>query len=153
MDAALDLAFDNFVENTGAAGKAILSRTANQLASFLDNIKLDTNTWRKVERHRWNTEFRMFDYSADALAQDLAPPSAIGFLEDTFETQDLGFWECHWDSERLERYLRVLLPAFDEDVWTEDVRIVFSELEKAMGGTGAVRKLSWPVSLILATKT
>jgi hypothetical protein len=45
-----------------------------------------------------------------------------------------------------------MIPAFYEFVKDDVVEGMFKELGEAMGGEGAVRKITWPVVLVLATK-
>jgi hypothetical protein len=52
----------------------------------------------------------------------------------------------------LRRFVKATLPTFDENDQDERVEANYMELGEAVGGETAIRKITWPVVLILASK-
>ena len=148
----LDLSFAKIVKGGGPQHKAAMKRASDRMASFLDDVELNSDVWHDVERRKWNPKHPMLFYGPEACDFDITPSSAIGAEEKVAETQDAGFWERRWDVADVRRFVLASLPAANETILDERLDSKYRELEREMGGEGAVRKITWPVVLILASK-
>jgi trans-aconitate 3-methyltransferase len=153
LESILDLSFAKTIKGGGPRHRAGWKRATDRMASFLDDVELTSDVWQSVERRKWNAEFAMPFYSPEACDFEITPSSKIGSEEKVVETQDRGFWERQWDLAGVRRFVLANLPTFDEEN-NQDERVegTYEELEQAMGGEGAIRKITWPVVLILASK-
>ena len=152
LDSILDLSFSKSIKKTGPQAKAGWKRGTDRMASFLDDIELASDVWRDVQRRKWNPDHPMPFYGPEACDFEVVPSSAVAIGETVVEKQDTGFWERSWDLAGVRRFVVANLPGFDQQERDEGVEAKYEELEKAMGGEGAVRKISWPVVLILASR-
>lgn len=152
LESILDLSFSKAIKGSGPQYRAAFIRGTNRMASFLDDIELPSDVWRDVERRKWNPNHAMSFYGPAACDFEIEPSSAIGPEEKVVETQDPGFWERRWDLTGVKQFVLANLPSFDGVNEDEVVKSKYQELEQAMGGNGAVRKITWPVVLILASK-
>jgi hypothetical protein len=120
----------------------------------LDDVELKTDAWNHIERHKINPEFEMCFYGKEACDFEVNKVSKIGKEERILHVNDLSFWEKHWDVAGARRFITAILPpaAAVEETENESIEGLYKDLEKAMGGEGAVRKITWPVVLILASK-
>jgi len=96
----------------------------------------------------------MVFFGPDAYDFEVEKVSKIGKGEKIIDTKDLSFWEKQWDVAGVRKFVRAIMPPASVEEGVVDGRIedLYGELEEAMGGKGAVRKISWPVVLILASK-
>ena len=147
-----DLSFSKIIKKTGPQAKAGWKRATERMASFLDDIELEGEVWRDVQRRKWNADRPMPFYGPEACDFELEPSSAVAVGETVVTKQDTSFWESRWDLAGVRRFVMANLPGFDQEEVDESVEAKYEELGHAMGGEGAVRKISWPVVLILASK-
>lgn len=152
LESILDLSFSKVVKGGGTQHRAAMIRATNRMASFLDDVELHSDVWRDVERRKWNPEHAMSFYGPGACDFEITPSSAIAPEQKVVETRDAAFWEKEWDLTGVRQFVVANLPTFDEKALDELVLSKFRELGQAMGGEGAVRKITWPVVLILASK-
>ncbi|KAL8744212.1 MAG: hypothetical protein Q9190_003519 [Brigantiaea leucoxantha] len=153
LESILDLSFGKVIKKVeGPELRAGWKRATDRMASFLDDVDLRGDEWRDVERWKWNSEHAMPFYGPEACDFEITSSSAVGPEEKVIERQEAGFWERRWDLEGVKRFVQVNLPTFDEKSRDERVESKYQELEVAMGGEGAIRKITWPVVLILASK-
>ena len=122
------------------------------MASFLDDVELKGEVWRDVQRRKWNADHPMPFYGAKACDFEVEHSSAVASGETDVAKQDAGFWERRWDLAGVRRFLMANLPGFDQEKSDETVEAKYEDLGQEMGGEGAVKKISWPVVLILASK-
>lgn len=122
----------------------------DRMASFLDDVELSSDMWRGVERRKWNAKHAMPFYGPEACDFEITPSSAIGAEEKVVEMQEAGFWERQWNVAGVKRFVLANMPTFDQD--HQDVVNKYKELEQAMGGETAIRSITWPVVLTLASK-
>ena len=122
------------------------------MASFLDDVELKSDVWQDVQRWKWNADHPMPFYGPESCDFEIEPSSAVAVGETIVEKQDVGFWASSWDLAGVRRFVTAILPVFDQQERDERVEGWYEELGQAMGGEGAVRKISWPVVLILACK-
>jgi hypothetical protein len=115
---------------------------------------LKPEIWDHIERHKINPEFDMAIVTPNAYDFEVEKISKIGEEEKIINTKDLTFWERKWDVEGIRKFVRAILPpkADGEEIRDERIEELYGELEGAMGGKGALRKISWPVVLILASR-
>ncbi|RDW91709.1 hypothetical protein BP5796_02874 [Coleophoma crateriformis] len=152
LESILDMVYSTTVNGGGPQRKEAWKRATDRMASFLDDIELKDDTWQHVERRKWNSEYAMPFYGSDACDFEITLSSKIGPGEKEVKYKDLQFWERQWDLAGVRRFVQALLPAFDRNNNDDVVEGKYKELEEAMGGEGAVRKITWPVVLILASK-
>lgn len=148
----LDLSFSKIIKKTGPQAKAGWKRGTDRMASFLDDIELKSDVWQDVQRRKWNANHPMPFYGPEACDFAVEPSSAVAVGDTVVEKQDAGFWEKRWDLAGVRRFVMANLPGFDQAERAEGVEAKYEELGQAMGGEGAVRKISWPVVLILASR-
>jgi trans-aconitate 3-methyltransferase len=119
--------------------------------SFLDDVELKADTWNHIERHKINPEFDMCFYGKEVCDFEVDKVSKIGKEEKILQINDLSFWEKHWDVAGARRFVSAILPpvAAAKETENEIIESLYRDLDKEMGG---VRKVTWPVVLILASK-
>ena len=152
LDSILDLSFSKVIKGGGAQHKAAFKRATDRMASFLDDVEFGSEAWRDVERRKWNSQHPMSFYGPDACDFEIEPSSAIGPDEKVVEKQEASLWERRWNVEGVRRFVLANYPSFTEEMQDEIIARKYEELAKAMGGEDAVRKITWPVVLILASK-
>lgn len=152
LEAILDMSFSKIIKVLGPQAKVAWKRATDRMTSFLDDVELSGDMWRDVERRKWNPKHAMPFYGAGACNFEITPSTAVTADEKVIEKQDAGFWERKWDLAGVKRFVQVNLPTFDESNRDEMVESKYKELKHAMGGERAVRKITWPVVLILASK-
>ena len=152
LESILDLSFSKAIKGGGPQRKAGWKRATDRMASFLDDIELKSDVWRDVERRKWNAQHAMPFWGPEACDFEITPMSAVQAGEKVVEKQDASFWERRWDVGGVRGFVLANLPTFDAERQDERVESKYKELEQAMGGEGAIRKITWPVVLILASK-
>lgn len=91
-------------------------------------------------------------YGPEACNFEITPSSAVGPHEEVVEKEDASFWERRWDLDGVKRFVLAILPTADEKQQDERLTSKYTELKQAMGGETAIRKITWPLVLILASK-
>ncbi|KAJ7225621.1 S-adenosyl-L-methionine-dependent methyltransferase [Mycena pura] len=152
LESILNMLFSKIIKGGGPQHKTGWARATNRMTSFLDDIELKGDVWQDVERHKWNSEYAMPFYGPEACDFTITRSSKIGPDEKVVEKKDPEFWEKQWDLAGVKRFVLANLPTFEENNQDERVEGKYEELGQAMGGEGAVRKFTWPVVLILASK-
>ncbi|KAK8046010.1 hypothetical protein PG996_014074 [Apiospora saccharicola] len=154
---------------TAAAGKVIEAggpafregwkAAADVIASELDAVAFPSETWRDVERRKWNTASGggggVMEFHGDLPGIPIRRPSRVDpEREKTTHIRDETFWAERWDVGQVRDFVRALLPAAGQAQLDEDPELqgMFAELAEAMGGQGAKRQIGWPVVLLLATR-
>jgi hypothetical protein len=122
------------------------------MTSFLDDVELPASEWEDVRRYKWNTHLPMPFYGPGACNFEVTPSSVIAETEIVSMIDDLAIWERSWDVADARRFILANFPTFDEANEDDTVRELYKELETAMGGSRAKRKITWPVVLILGSK-
>jgi SAM-dependent methyltransferase len=138
----------------GTPGFALHARAAEALISSLDNIAVPSEDWEHVERHKWNCHDSILFNSKDGYDFEVEPVDRRTEGEKTVDVADSEFWAEEWDIERVEAYLDSVYPNYRKragDRYAE-LKDMIEELQEAMGGRDAKRKVTFPVSLILATR-
>ena len=124
------------------------------IASQLDDVAFPASVWKNVERRKWNTVGAKMEFN-DALPNapiDLS--SAVDpSREKVTELRDEKLWAEKWNVSEVGKFIEAILPTnhaeLDQD---PELRALFEELTKAMGGKDAKREIGWPVVLLLATR-
>ena len=130
------------------------ARSSEALVSRLDNIALPSDTWTNRQRHKWNSDMPFLFNNEAGYDFTLTPKSRLDAEEEIIEHTDRDFWVTEWDIARVTSYLDSNYPRNREKAGERyaEIQEMLNELEQAMGGEGAVRKISWPLVLLLATK-
>ncbi|KAF2201581.1 S-adenosyl-L-methionine-dependent methyltransferase [Delitschia confertaspora ATCC 74209] len=127
-------------------------RGVEALESWLDNIPIPAEQWTGVQRHKWNYHHPLLFNSHDGFDFEFSRVDRRGEGEKTIEMIDNSFWAEEWDVGQARTYLESVYPNIRMkagEKWTE-VEEMLKELNQAMGGER--RKVTFTVSLILATK-
>ncbi|GME52384.1 hypothetical protein MMC23_003731 [Neofusicoccum parvum] len=130
-------------------------RATGAMHSWLDSVAFPADVWERVERRKWNGSRTMDFYDLAECGVEVEPVSAVRDGEMVEEVEDPGFWQAEWTAGDVRRFIEVNLPKFWEgkdESRDEELEALYGELEKAMGGPDAKRKIGWPVVLLLATK-
>ncbi|KAJ8108147.1 hypothetical protein ONZ43_g6515 [Nemania bipapillata] len=131
-------------------------RSATTLHSWLDNIEIPTESWENVERRKWNYDYPLSfcgkaGYGFDVEKEDRTHPG-----ETKTQTIDRDFWAEEMGVDRLAAYLASVWPGYRSRPDTADrvakVDEMLQQLQVAMGGSDLQAKVTFPVTLILATK-
>jgi trans-aconitate 3-methyltransferase len=133
--------------------KVNTSRASICMHNWLDNVKLDSSSWENVRRHKWNPDYELSFYDPSlGGAMEVPKVSNIGPHEKYTQELDRGFWGENWGIEEVKTFVKCNLPAFGPWMGEQEYVELFAKLEGTMGGSGAKRRITWPVVLILATR-
>ena len=152
LNSILDLQFAKIIKKCPPQQKTSWERATNRMASWLDDIKLDSDVWRDIERRKWSNQHPMPFYGSEACDFEIVRSTSIAEGERTVEIQDATFWERQWDLAGVKRFVSANLPYFDELEVDDRVEALYKDLERAMDGEDQVRKITWPVVCMLASK-
>ncbi|KAI0147574.1 S-adenosyl-L-methionine-dependent methyltransferase [Xylariaceae sp. FL1272] len=131
-------------------------RSATTMHSWLDNIALPPQSWVNVERIKWNYHSPLsfcgqggYDFGLEAVDRTQPREKKKEFIEPSF-------WSREMNATEVEAYLSSVLPGYcdrpNSDTRLEEIHELIQTLQKVMGGEGLTRQVTFPVSLILATK-
>lgn len=130
---------------------ANVRKAMDTMVNWLDNIDLDPAIWSDVQRWKWNSDIPM-EFSH---AQDLGWPvnriSKIRKDEKVEQVPNRHMWSETWSIDDWKKFLKVNLPAFNGE-WDHQIQALWRDLETAMGGNTARRRVIWPVVCIVATR-
>jgi len=90
-------------------------------------------------------------YGPEACDFEITRSSAIGEEDKVVEKQEASFWERRWNLAGVKWIVLANMPTFNKDHQDGMVENKCKELELAMGGETAIRSITWPVILILAS--
>ena len=155
LDSIMDHSFAKAIKGGGPAKKAGWKRAADGMASWLDYIDFPLRDWENVRRMKWNPQMTMPFFGPDACDFDIEPVQNIGEKDEVSETEDLGFWKNEWDMAGVKEFVSASFPTSKDTKGMVDKVMddYFKDLTEAMGGEHEVRAFSWPVVLILATRS
>ncbi|GAP89892.1 putative DUF4243 and methyltransferase domain protein [Rosellinia necatrix] len=130
-------------------------RSAIALHSWLDNIELPKESWEHVERIKWNPDSPLsfcgpagYDFELEVVDRTRDGESKRVF--------DHDFWTREMSAEQVSGYLSSVLPGYRDRPNAAgplaEVDLLLQRLQEVMGGESATRKVTFPVSLILAKK-
>ncbi|QIW99250.1 hypothetical protein AMS68_004768 [Peltaster fructicola] len=136
----------------GTPGFPFHQRGAEALVSWLDNIAFPRDSWTRVQRYKWNSNVPLLFNSKDGYDFEFERVDRRQEGEVTKEFIDRSYWQDDWDIKRIAGYLASVYPNYQKKAGERYVEIekMLEELDVAMGKTE--RRVSFPVSLILATK-
>ena len=103
----------------------------------------------------WRIEStRMGFFTPDACDFEVEPVSNVNETEDVIEKEDREMWKRSWDIRGVKDFVNFSFPNVKEKVDAdEEVQKLLGLLAKAMGGESSARPYTWPVVLILATRS
>ncbi|MCJ1443233.1 MAG: hypothetical protein MMC23_003731 [Stictis urceolatum] len=153
-DRIATIVFGKIIRGLNPLQKAGWARTTVALKSWLDDIELLEDHWKRVERTKWNPDKVMSFYDDAACDFEAEPTSGLQACEKVVELVDRSFWAEEWDIEDVKKFLRVNLPKINEvnGEECEELDSLYRELEQAIGAPGSKIDVTWPVVLILAEK-
>lgn len=143
-----------FLPFAGAPGEPAHRRSADTLASYLDNIAVPPASWAHVERHKWNVDRPLIFNGRQGYDFDWNPVDRRAPGETNVELVNRNLWQQHWDISQVKAYLASNYPRHQERAGARysELEPMYAELEQAMGGPSVKSAISFPVVLILATK-
>jgi trans-aconitate 3-methyltransferase len=156
FDAIQDLAFTKVVVGGGPARKFGWKRAADGMDSWLDYLDLSSSGhWNNIVRRKWNSRRAKMGFFGPAACDfDIEPANNVGPTEEIIELEDSGMWKGSWDIEGVKEFVKFSFPNFREQVEADiNIMHLFDDLEVAMGGATAVRNYTWPVVLVLASRS
>jgi trans-aconitate 3-methyltransferase len=130
-------------------------RAAEAIASGLDSVAVPGEMWEGVERWKWNADRPMLFAGPKALDFEVRMVDRRAEGEVVREVEDREFWADEWDVQRVVDFLATIHPNWKDKAGEKDVSEVeglADDLRMAMGGEGVRWKVTFPVSLILATR-
>ena len=142
------------IQGSGPLRRWGYKRCADGMESWLDFVDFPTDTWKDVQRIKWNTHSTLPFFGKEACGWDIEPVSNVKEGENVIVKEDPDFWMNMWDLAALKAYFSVLFPGFREAIGEGDEEIdrLFKELGEVMGGDGVTRQFTWPCVLLLATR-
>lgn len=153
FDQIMDRNFKPIVSGGNEVRRKAWKKAAMGMHSWLDYVPFNPDEWYDVRRHKWNPHTFFSFFSRHATDFDVETKSSITDDERVSEERDPSFWLKEWDLDWVKRFVKASFPKPRElDKPDPGMDKLFEELGAAMGGQSAVRKFSWPVVLILATK-
>ncbi len=141
------------IRGSGPKRRWAFKRCADGMASWLDYVAFPADTWKDVQRFKWNTHGTLPFFGEEACGFGVEPVSNVAEGEKVVVQADPEFWVNEWDIAALKSYFAVLFPGFKEATGEADAETdpLFGELMEVMGGEGAVSRFTWPCVLLLAT--
>ena len=133
---------------------ARFQRCADAMASWLDFLAFPADTWRDVQRSKWNTYGMLPFFGEEACGFRAKRVSNVALGEQVVINEGPEFWLHEWCLEDLRRYFAVLFPGFREvgGEGDEVIEGLFERLGVEMGGAESRKKFTWPAALVLATR-
>lgn len=129
--------------------------STNAMVSWLENVPIDYEEhWANVKRYNWNRDREMCFFDEAACDFEWKVTSLIdNEKEERVETIDRTIFAKEWMVEDARGFVKANMPAFvqSEELWAS-LEPLIKELEQALGGPGRKVTVTWPVTLILATK-
>lgn len=124
------------------------------IAGQLDAVAFPQETWKDVQRLKWNMHVPMEFNDQEAMPDlPIETSSNVDYEnEKIVEIKDETFWAEPWDVTEVRNFIEAILPMNQSLLDEDEVQTALKELEKAMGGPGVKRAVSWPVVLLLAAK-
>ncbi|KAL9119055.1 MAG: hypothetical protein Q9187_004394 [Circinaria calcarea] len=155
FDFIMDRSFAKVIKGGGPERKAAWKKAADGMASWLDYLDFSTGQWELVQRWKWNSKSaKMGFFGPEACDFNIEPTSSIGETDEVIEKEDSEMWKGTWNVQGVKNFVKVSFPNFKEKVEADsEIERCFGKLTEAMGGEDAVRSYTWPVVLILATRS
>lgn len=139
------------IRGGGPKSTAGWKRATDMMASWFDNVAFPAESWENVERYKWNTDSTLVFYDKEACDFPIETSSMVTEDEKVSNSSDEDFWAEYWNLSEVRRFIEVNVPGIYVSDKDPEVEAWYEELELAMGGKEAKRKISWPVALLLAT--
>lgn len=140
------------IRGSGPKSSAGWKRATDMMTSWFDNVAFPAESWKDVQRYKWNTGAKLVFYDKEACGFPIEPSSVITEDEKVSEISDEDLWAEYWDLSEVRRFIEVNVPG----IYTKDkdskVEAWYDELGLAMGDKDAKRKIAWPVVSLLATR-
>ncbi|KAK3315158.1 S-adenosyl-L-methionine-dependent methyltransferase [Apodospora peruviana] len=163
LDAACDAAYERVATRVSqllwpikdTPAYPFYKRGSEALASYLDSVAVPAGEWAAIERHKWNCDRPLIFAAAEGYDFPIEPgEDRRGPGESTFDRVDRQFWSEEWDFDHAKTFVESIFPKYQTRLGTHAAEIdrLFAELERAMGGRGIKRKVTFPVVLILASR-
>ena len=125
------------------------------MLSSLDTISFAADTWKDVERHKWNNSVSLSFFDVEALGFKIPWASKVQAQEKVVvhEESEESPQDEMWTFDQLRKYITSLYPALQEILSTDGEIIgMLEELSRTVGGPGMKAEVKWPSVTILATK-
>jgi hypothetical protein len=125
--------------------RPLLGPTWSTIGNWLDDVAVPAGMWEDVRRVKWNSTYPL------GFSEDFKDglPSAVGEGEVVERVEDLTLWEKDVDYEWVRGFIDAQIPRRTSYL-TGEVEGLYEEMRGWM--EGKLRRITWPVVLILATK-
>ena len=154
FDKIMGLTFAKVMDMGGSKSLATWKRAADSMESWLDNIAFPSMHWNRVERRKWNKGLTKMGFSPEYCSFKIEPSRSISDGEEVIEEEDLELWQGAWNLQGVKSYIHSSFPGIKKLVEDdENIGQLFDQLGEAMGGANAIRLYTWPVVLVLATRS
>lgn len=154
LDQIMVLNWAKVIRGSGPTRMWGFKRCADAMDSWLDCVRFPADTWKDVQRLKWNTHGTLPFFGKEACGLEIEPVSNVAEGDKVVTSENPEFWMNTWDAAAVKRYFSVLFPGFKEAIGEGDDEIdgLFVKLTEAMGGEEVIRKCTWPCVLILGTR-
>ena len=155
LDEIMDRSFAKVIKGGPPERKASWKRAAEGLMSWLDYLDFGTGQWKGVQRLKWNSKStKMRFFGLDACDFEVELKSSVREGEEVIEKEDPKMWEGFWSIQGVKDFVYASFPNLEDKVKADgEINALFGELARTMGGEGVTRPYTWPVVLILATRS
>ena len=155
LNTIMDRNFAKVVRGGGKAARAGWKYVAEGMTSWFDYISFPSEQWENIRRWKWNPHLDLAFFGPEACDFDIQPANCIKGHEEVVETTDPHWWANSWDIDAVRKFVGASFPIpKDKDSPVDrDVEVLWTQLSDGMGGEGAAQAFTWPVVLILATRT
>ena len=154
FDQILNLTFGKVIKGGNTSSKATWKRAADGMASWLDNVDLSSGEWDLMQRRKWNSGTAEMGFGPGACDFDIEPTNNVGNTEEIIAEEDPQIWEGSWDVKGVRKYVNYSFPHIRSAVESDtEIGKLFEQLTEAMGYEDATRLYTWPIVLILATRS
>lgn len=154
FDRILNLTFGKVIKGGDTENRATWKRAAEGMASWLDNVDLSDGHWDLVQRIKWNAKSAKMGFGPEAVDFVVELTNRVRMTEKVVEKEDAGFWKAGWNIHGVRKYVNSSFPGVDSAVEADaEMRQLFEQLKVGMGGEKATRLYTWPIVLILASRS
>jgi SAM-dependent methyltransferase len=155
FDSIMDRAFSKVINGFGPKRTESWKKTASGMASQLDYLDFSAGQWKNVQRRKWNSKSaEMSFFTSNACDFEIEITSNISESEKVIEVEDAEMWASSWNIQGVKNFVDFCFPNIKELVdGDSEIQRLFEELAQAMGGHETKRTYTWPIVLILATRS
>ena len=161
-DRMITLLFERF----GKVREGLFKHATEKMASWFDTVDLESgdhaDKWSGVRRMKINHDRPMTFFRHETFFPELQHKTSnaqTGMVGSDENIVDREFWadEEGWSADSAWKFALANMPNFAADLEKDaesrrEIVAAYEELEEAMGGKASRIRVTWPVTLIMATK-